>query len=254
MEQRLTDLINTLSFKEIQSIEISDICDDNGDIIQDFVEPFIFKENTTYQLSLLSFTTSSFFPNITEKNNKFYYSEPSSVEIKEIEFGKGAYEIKEYAESLAIHLNSKKEDPNIELSLIEPIGKVLIKLKPGFKVYFNKPNTWYKELGFKDTDILDKTINIASNMANILSVQRIYIHCDLVRGSVYKGKHSTIIYSFSNNYSWGDIVNLKINPIQATTLINKNFNQLRISFRDSDDNPVTFMKSLVSLKLEIRQV
>ena len=242
-------LINLASYKRIESIEVNGICNDYGEIVEQFAEEFRFKDEVTYKTSLVSLSTTSFFPNITESNNKFYYSENNIV--KEIIADSGAYEIKDY--DFMIKSKLANEHNPINITLIPSTGKVLITLADGWKIYFDKENTWRKELGF-NSRVLDKPINISDTIADIVSTQRIYLECDIIKGSYYKGKQSTILFSFDNKTGYGRVLSFRPNPVEPKLLIRKIFNQIVFRFRDDKLKPVTFMKAPVCLTIEIEQL
>ena len=174
------NLNNTLSRKRIDFYEISDKCNNNGEIKINFDNTIEYDDNFDYYLSIIRLDCNSFFANLTINNNKFYYSDNSDV-IKIIEFESGAYEISDYNAIIQQHLKD-----NIKIEIANGIGKSIIFLKPGFKVYFDKPNTWRKCLGF-DEVILDKPINYSNKMINILAIQKIYISINLAKGSLMNG-------------------------------------------------------------------
>ena len=97
MEEGFNKLSNLMSNKESISIEIDGVCDANGILEQQFTHTIQLKPNVTHQIALVRLETSSFFPNLTANNNKFYYSVRGSDEIHEITLQPGAYEIKQYA-------------------------------------------------------------------------------------------------------------------------------------------------------------
>ena len=251
---QLQSLINLASYKQIESIEVNGVCSDTGEITEQFPESFYFKDDITYEVSLISLSTSSFFPNLTEANNKFFYSEANSNIIKEINADTGAYEIKDIDHMVKNKLAIKKdEDSPINITLIGSTGKVVITLADGWKIYFDREKTWRKEVGF-ESKVLDKPINISDSLADIVPTQRIYLECDIIKGSYYKGKQSTILFSFDNKSGWGKILSFRPFPLEPKLLIRKIFNQIIFRFRDDKLNPVTFLKAPVCLTIEIKQL
>ncbi len=78
MDQKLIDglkeISSVLSEKETVFIEVNGKCNQAGEIIETFENNFKFKEQISYYVSIIHITASSFFPNLNEKTNKFYYS------------------------------------------------------------------------------------------------------------------------------------------------------------------------------------
>ena len=256
MDNKITDglkeLSSLLSEKETVYIEVNGKCSQNGEIIESFENNFKFKENISYYVSLIHLTATSFFPNLTDKNNKFYYSSKAmnnknEIIIEEITLATGCYDIADY--NKVIHQYAGE---NIEIILNQASGNVMIKLTDGRKVYFSKPNCWNKELGFEKIDLSNK-INISPKTADITSVQKIYIDCNIIKGAYYKGKVSNILYSFPNRHKYGSLITYAPNPKERMLLINKNFNKIIFKFYDEDNNSVDFQSEAVTIILEIKQ-
>ena len=162
MENAMEKMNNLLNKKEIVNIEILGTCDKNGLLVQNLNFPVKLNQNVSHKISLVSLETTSFFPNVTSSNNKFYYSVAADTEetkdgvktvvkapVKEVTITDGAYEIKQYNEAVqsAIEANGDVKD-NITISLNESTAMTSIVLKGGYRVYFDKANTWRDVLGF----------------------------------------------------------------------------------------------------------
>jgi hypothetical protein len=71
VEKAIKQLNTRLSKKQIQTFEI---VGKNGKIVTNMSRQMEFNEDSTYYVSLVEMTGTSFFPNVTEANNKFYYT------------------------------------------------------------------------------------------------------------------------------------------------------------------------------------
>jgi hypothetical protein len=252
MEAAIERLQNLLSNKRIESYEIVGNCDPNGQIILQLPFQAEFKEDASYYVSLVELSTTSFFPNLTESNNKFYYAGPDD-DIKEITLFTGCYEIKDYAEAIANAIPKVNNMNPIEISLSASTGRVNIKLIENYKVYFNRENTWRDELGF-DSVILNARENVAINIANILKIYKVYLSCDICKGSYYNGKQSNILWSFNNSKRYGYPLSFIIQKRLYKELNKKSFNKITFTFTDDSGKPVDFMGSRVTICVEIKQV
>ena len=235
-----------LSKKQCETIEISGVCDNTGTIHYRFETELKLKENCTYYVSLLSFEGSSLFPNVTDSNNKFYYTTPDYSE-KVITFETGTYNISDVAKEIKEHCAE-----NLRLELIEATGKTRIKLAAGYKVDFTKPNNIGKLLGWDSREVT--TTSVSPNIVDILASEKIFIYCNIIKGSYYSdGKLSTILYSFGNNKTHGKVISFRPNPLQEHVLTYKNISEIFITFKDDEKKPVTFQGSNVHLTLQIKQ-
>jgi hypothetical protein len=109
----LEKLNNLLSTKETRVYSISGkITNNDGTYVCQMSDEQKFKQGVTHDVYLKSFTGWSYFPNVSLKNNKFYFSElrnPKDIKDgkwieKEITFPEGAYNIDDYNIFLAEEL------------------------------------------------------------------------------------------------------------------------------------------------------
>jgi len=254
IEKTLLKLNDVLSKKQIQTLEIIGKCDKNGRIIQQYTTQMEFKEENTYYVSLIELTTTSFFPNITEANNKFYYS-GKDKNVMMLTLPTGAYDIDDYNQYICTSIPKVGDKNPIVISLHKPTGKVIINLNKseGFKVYFDKPNTFRNEFGF-DNVVLSEEENTSSNMADIVKTQKVYVSCDIAKGSNLNGKSTHIIYSFPNEKRYGYPLSIVPNKKQYKQLQDKSFNKITLTFTDENGKPVDFQGANTTVSLEIKEI
>lgn len=252
VEKSLQQLNNLLSHKQIETFEIIGNCDKNGQIIQQLPFQMELKEDSTYYVSLIGLTTTSFFPNVTVVNNKFYYSGTDDV-VMMLTIPTGAYDVSDYNEFVCMSIPKVNNINPINISLHMPTGKVLIKLLTGYKVYFDKDDTYRHELGFIN-EVLNDPENFSPNMADILKVQTIYVSCDICRGSYLNGKGTNILYGFPNDKRYGHPLSLLPTKRQYKQLIKKSFNKIIFTFTDEDGRPVDFQEAQTTIAIECKEV
>ena len=185
----LEKLINQLSKKQKEIYEIVSVCNKEGKILVKFDLEQIFKTDCDYNVSLLKFEASAFFPKIkaSDDDGILYYSTIDTT-IKELKFPTGAYDIDDINQYIQYYI------PNeiIKIEMNSSTGNTVIKLKPNTKVYFNKNNCLNKVLGF-DNKIISDGINFSDKVINILGSQKIFISCDKIIGSYLNEKRSNIL-------------------------------------------------------------
>jgi hypothetical protein len=254
IEKTLEKLNNVLSHKQIETFEIVGTCDKNGQIIAELPGQMEFKEDSTYYVSLIGLTGTSFFPNVTDSNNKFYYSGKDN-KIIELTIPTGAYDIADYNEFICMSIPKVENADPITISLHKPTGKVVIKLAAGFKVYFDKDkkNSFSEELGF-EKKVLSEAENLSPNMADIVKVQKVHISCDICRGAYLNGKGTNIIFSFPNEKRYGSPLSLVPTKRQYKQLIKKSFNKITFAFTDERGHPVDFQGAVTTVSLEVKQM
>ena len=201
-----------------------------------------------YYVTLTSAQFSLLFPNIVkDKNDKFYYLE--NEVLRTLTFTEGAYEVNH------INANIQQKVPNESIILVVDQGSARCKilLKQGYKIDFTRNDTFRDILGF-DAVIVDLQFTESPKICDLVILTYIYIHLDVVKGSIFQGKSTDIIYSFPNNIAFGHLINLNIRLKKEHLLVKKYFSDLTVYFADQNNMPIDIMQSVVTLTFEIRQV
>ena len=246
----LEKLINQLSKKQKEIYEIVSVCNKEGKILVKFDVEQIFKTDCDYNVSLLKFEASAFFPNIkaSDDDGILYYSHIDAI-VKELKFPEGAYDIKDINKYIQYFI----PDKIIEIEMNGSTGNTVIRLKPNTKVYLDKNNCLNKVLGFNNKIISDG-INFSDNVVNILGSQKISLCCDKIIGSYLNEKRSNILYSFSNSFIYGQSIIIRNSDKESHLLRDKSFQRIEFSFVDDDNKPIDFNGNAVSMTILISQV
>src|SRR5438876_1111920 len=134
VETALKQHSSTLSQKDVVCIELVGHCDNQGVMETKMINPAKLSPNVSHKISLVSFHTTSFFPNLTAANNKFYYN--NGTANREVTLDTGGYNIKDYYDAIQVAMKANGDDPkNLVIELIEATGKTRIILQNGYKVY-----------------------------------------------------------------------------------------------------------------------
>ena len=197
----------------------------------------------------MNFQCSAFFPNITESNNKFYYT--AAGQVHELTIETGSYEVKDLDKYIKEAIGVTP--PPISFEMNESTGKVKFKLLENYSVDFTRPNTFRELLGF-DALVLNQRVSQSQHVDNIMKNKKVYISCNLCQGSVFKGRSSNILYSFSNSYRYGSPIYISPFQIQNKLLIENNFSEIRISFFDENLKPIDFNGADFSLTIMVKQI
>ena len=248
MESQLIRLNNKLNRKRIDYIEIQGMCDKNGRLKQEFIDLMRYDDEYDYYVTLTSAQFSSLFPNIVKnKNDKFYYLEKNV--LKTLTMTEGAYEIRD------INAIIIQTIPNESIKLVIDQGSARCKIffKQGYKIDFTHNDTFRDILGF-DAVIVNQAFTESPKICDVVILTNIYIHLDVICGSIFQGKSKDIIYSFPNNIAFGHLINLYIRQQREHLLVNKYFSDMTVYFTDQNNIPIDFMQSQVTLTFEIRQV
>ena len=165
--------------------ELNGIPDQNGVIRYKLASPIDLPSNITFNLALCSFQATSFFTNIDEKNNKFYYTEKDQ-EQKTIIFANGSSDISYINNEIVYSFlgdNIKNAISPIRIIMNKSTGHVnLILEDKKYDVDFIKSDTFRKIIGF-DSKIYKDKINTSETMADVVLTNKVYISCSIVDGS-----------------------------------------------------------------------
>jgi hypothetical protein len=262
-------LIDAVSKKERLTIRERNLtCNNKGEIelrINPAFKPR--RSDASFYISLISFATTNLIANVTEKNNKFRYSNATGVQ-KVITVPVGFYLIKSYNDEVRrqIKLNNDDEDA-VSITINESTGIVCITLSKGYRIDFsqtsgvNHVDTFRKELGFNAGTLTGDIIHYASRVCDLWPTQSIYVHCSVAKGNklvTTEGcNESDILYDFPCNQAYGAPITYQLSPRLTESdldLSSGQIDKIKIKFTDDNNEPVTFGGSKVSLALRICQV
>ena len=160
--------------------------------------PIEFDSNKDYYLALDSISMSYSWYNVSSKynNNILSYSHDSGSTITNITLPDGNYSYDEMSLYIQRDLkaNGHTED-GITLSFVPSLFKVLLSLKSGFQLD-TTTGDFGKLIGFEKKVYRSSTYS--PNLPDITrSVDNVFIHTDIISGSVVSSKYTDVLYSFS---------------------------------------------------------
>ena len=135
--------------------------------------------------------------------------------------------------------DSKNPCP-IRLSYDLPTQRIVLTLERGFKVHFEKENTWRWRLGFEARLYEGNGAHIAENRADIVETLNIFIESDICYGWSYGGYKTNILYAIVNSQPAGTMLIERPNPPVKVPLNSRKISSIRLRFFTDDDTPVDF--------------
>lgn len=250
MEEQLKKINTHLSKKKIVRIRTRGVVSKDGTLNHKLRQTLEFNEESDYYVYLILGNFNSYFPNVTEDNNKLYYSEPNSTDIKEITLDNGAYEVEIISKRLQYHTNQ-----GITIDIDKGNGKSLIYLKPGYKFYL-KEKSPHVILGYdptKEYELKDPE-NKSPNMCSVMRTDEIFISMNIIEGGYFNENKCRILYSFPNSVEWGVPINIKPKHLERCKLAQQQFIDFTYTFTNEKNEPIDFMGHPVSLRIEIAEV
>ena len=194
------------------------------------------------------------FPNIDGKNNKLQISFDKGKTWIQLELATGCYEIEAINTSLKRLIKEKGASKDVELCLapnkntlqsILTLKNVWISFSDGEK------GSLRTVLGF-DAKVYKDGIHESEHTVNILRVNSIIIHCDIITLSRKNGIASPIIYSFFPNVSPGQKIvdrpkNLIYLPLTLSVI-----SQMTVWLTDQNDEPLDIRGEELTITFHIR--
>ena len=151
-----------------------------------FFPPLELPKNNNFVIGLVDLYTYNSIPNIYSGCNKLYVGEKTFV------IPDGSYEIDE----LEKYLREILTEDNITLSLKANNSTLTCEIKCSEKINFEKSDSIYRLLGFKNKILDANTIHISDEPIKILKSNALRIECNIIDCSYVNGKKSYTIHEF----------------------------------------------------------
>ena len=199
-----------------------------------------------YELAFLNLETYYSFPNIDASNNQFKYKKDGKW--KTLSIPKGCYEILAINDIIQADLGSKDITLKPNLNTL----RCVICIKGTIEVDFKVAKSLRTVLGF-DAKIYKKGIHSGESSVNIMRINSILVHTDIITNSFRDGKAEPIIHSFFPNVSPGEkIVEIQNNLIYAPVTIDTIY-RMSCWLTDQDNNPLDLQGETLTIRFHLRE-
>ena len=217
-------------------------------IITTFARPIKLDPSKRYELALLNLETYYSFPNIDEKNNQFKYRKDAKSPWRTISITKGCYEI------VGINDVIQSEIGNTDVTLKPNLNtlRCILCIKNNVEVDFNIPNCINTVLGF-DAKTYKKGIHSGEHGVDILRINSILVHTDIITNSYQNGRMEPIIYSFFPNVSPGyKIVEVQKNLIYSPLTVDT-IQRMTTWLTDQNNQPLDLQGETLTIRFHLRE-
>jgi hypothetical protein len=167
--------------------------------------------NAGYEMAMYRLETYFSFPNIDSSNNSIRISIDSGKNWLDLKIPIGCYDITGINEALQRLFPNKSNDKKVKEPYVVLSGNkntlkcVLEIMKDSTIVDFNTQNSIRSVLGFEAKKYKGGGSRYESeNKVNILSVNSILVHCDVINATRVNGMLAPVIYNFFPNVSPGE--------------------------------------------------
>ena len=230
------------------------VSNEGSTIATSFSPPLTFLPGCNYEMALCSLETYYSFPNIDKTNNALKVSRDNGKKWTLIEIPTGCYEIKAINKTLQRLIKRKitdaKED-DVKLAPNENTLQCILTLKDNIQVDFNIENSLRSVLGF-EARVYTRGRHESEHIVNILRVNSIFVHCDVVKSSRKNGIESPLIDTFFPNVSPGEkIVHRPKNLIYLQLTLDI-ISQMTVWLTDQNDTPLDLRGEELTITFHIK--
>ena len=236
-----------------------------SNIVTTFSPPLDFPSDCDYEIACCSVETFYSFPNIDKTNNSMRVSVDGGVEWLVIEIPVGSYEIRAINSTIKKLIEKKRKSGEGKKSVttttlnslcISPNRNTLrceMSLDRNVQVDFRgSDGTLRSVLGFEEKLYNGPGTFESEQIVNILRINSIFVHCDVITQSRKNGVTSPVIYNFFPNVSPGyKIVNRPKNLIYLPLSLSV-ISQMRVWLTDQNDNLIDLRGEELTITLHIK--
>ena len=218
-----------------------------------YEQPIKLDSKRKYELAFLNLETYYSFPNIDETNNKLQYKTEATAEWQDIEIPKGCYEIKAINKEIETQVK-KSKDTDCPIKVIDNPNtlRCMLIIKGAYEVNFDTPNSLRTVLGF-NASVYKKGTHPGEHSVNILRINSILVHTDIITSTYQNGRMEPIIYSFFPNVSPGEKIvavqkNLIYVPITRDTIY-----RMTTWLTDQNNNKLDLQGETLTVRFHLRE-
>ena len=176
------------------------VSDNSTNIQTTFSPPLNLPANRDYELAMMNIETYYSFANIRKGNNSFKWSIDEGKTWTLLHTPTGCYELK------AINAEITRIRGNSDITILTNVNTlqcILTVVGAKCKVRFDVPNSLASVLGFKQDIVYGVGRHASEKLVNIMSVNSILVHCNIIHSSYMRGQQATVVYNFFPNAAPG---------------------------------------------------
>ena len=206
-----------------------------------------------YEIAFTSLETYFSIPNIDASNNLLQIT--NSKVWSEVKIETGCYGLVSLNTSISRKLDVLDMTKAVQFEANYSTFKCIMNIKKGFSVDFSKKESLSTVLGFDKkvykAGTSDKSFE-SERIVNIMKVNSILVHCDLVDGSYFNGRKAPIIYSFFPLAEPGDKIVEKPTEYIYLPISSDVIRRMSVWLTDQDLNPINLRDESLTIEFHLR--
>ncbi len=240
--------VNTASKEHYQII----VSKNKSDFNTIFNPPIQLDKNKQYEIALVDLETYYSFPNINETNNVIQYRSDGGDMPAQILIPVGSYEFKGLNKEIERQLTQNGDKNAFKLTANLNTFKSLLDVKPGYEVLFTHNANIGHLLGFAAQGY-GPGHHVSEHIVNILAINSIFIHINIINGSYVNGSQEPVIYSFFPKVGPGyKIVERPTTPMYLPVTLNT-IRDLHVKITDQNSIPLNVRGEEVTIRFHLRE-
>ena len=244
---------------ESKSIVISST---ESDFREHFYPPINLDPKGRHEIALVGLDMYHSIPNIDNTNNIFVYEYGNTTCV--IQIPTGSYEIDAINDFIQKKAAENGHNDLFEIKANINTLKCVIHIKdPSIKIHFNEypteaiksgaiENSLRSMLGFRSITVEGIGEHEGQNPVNIISVNSILVHCNVVEGSYLNASPKPLIYSFFPDVPPGYKIVQNPNSIVYLPITSPTLESIRIWLTDQDRKPLNIRGETVTVRLHLK--
>ena len=229
-----------------------------SEIVTSFSPPLSFPSDRNFEMACCSVETFYSFPNIDSQNNSMKVSLDDGKKWFVIKIPTGSYEIRaiNYTVKKLIERKGKRKKSMSNSLCLSPNRNTLrceMTLDKNVQVDFRgRDGTLRSVLGFAEKLYKGPETFESEQIVNILRINSIFVHCDVITQALRNGVSSPVIYNFFPNVSPGyKIISIPRNLIYLPLSLNV-ISELKVWLTDQNDNLIDLRGEELTITFHIR--
>ena len=219
-----------------------------SNITTTYEKPIKLDGNRQYELALLNLETYYSFPNIDDMNNKMKFRKDGSSPWKTITIPTGCYEIKAINREIVRQVTTKNVRVMPNLNTLQCV----LVISDTYEVDFNMENSLRTVLGF-EPKVYKKGRHASENPVNILKVNSVLVHTDIIEGSYNQGRMEPILYTFFPDVSPGEKIMQIQSPPMYHHVTTNNIYRMKTWLTDQDNKEIDLRGETLTVRLHLRE-
>jgi len=228
---------------------------ESSDLYTSFDTPIHLNPSKTYTMALVNIETYHSFPNVDSSNNQFTYTADNGKLWQTVTIPEGSYEITDLNNLLKASLAAQGHQDVIELQPnLNTLKCVLTIKKLDFAVSFEAARSLRNVLGFGEKIYrYNAQPHEGVNNVNIMNVNSILVHCDVIGGSYVNGQSFPTLFSFFPNVPPGYKIVQSPHNLVYLPVTRHVISDMRVWLTDQNNRPLNLRGETVTVRLHLKE-